>query len=135
MKRLIFTIIIIMASLSAAGCISKPLKTEKLRDLTFAVLSKEEIPEELAERIEEKKQEVFRMTYKDAGYLYIVEGYGAQPKTGYSIEVTDVYETENAIYFHSSLLGPEKDEEVEEITTFPYIVVVTQDIGKEAVFD
>lgn len=135
MKRLIFIIAIILTSLSLAGCISKPLKTEKLRDLTFAVLTKEEIPEELIRWIEEKKQDAFRMTYEDAGHLYIVEGYGAQPKTGYRIEVTDVYETENAVYFHSSLLGPEKDEEVEEITTFPYVVAVTQAIGKEVVFD
>lgn len=135
MRRLNFFIVVILMLWSLTGCIAEPLKTEKLRDLTFIVLTKEEIPKELMEWIENEKQDAFQMTYEDAGNLYIVEGYGAQPKTGYSIEVTDVYETENAVYFHSSLLGPDKSEEVEEITTFPYVVIKTESIGKEVVFD
>ena len=56
-------------------------------------------------------------------------------KTGYSVEVEGLYETSNAIYFHTNLLGPEKGEETKEITTFPYVVVMLDAIDKTVVFD
>lgn len=117
------------------GCVSRPQKTEKLRDLEFTVLNKEEVPGEFREVILANQDMPFCLTYMDQGKLYIAEGYGAQLKTGYSVEVTGLYETENAIYFHSNLLGPPKGEETKEITTFPYVVVVLEAIDKTVVFD
>ena len=92
------------------GCVSRPQKTEKLRDLEFTVMSKEDVPEEFQEQILQHQDLPFRLTYTDQGRLYIAEGYGAQLKTGYSVEVEGLYETSNAIYFHTNLLGPEKGE-------------------------
>ena len=103
------------------GCVSRPQKTEKLRDLEFTVMSKEDVPEEFQEQILQHQDLPFRLTYTDQGRLYIAEGYGAQLKTGYSVEVEGLYETSNAIYFHTNLLGPEKGEETKEVTTFPYV--------------
>lgn len=117
------------------GCVSRPQKTEKLRDLKFTVLNKDEVPGELKVQIEENQDRPFRLTYMDQGKLYIAEGYGAQLKTGYSVEVTGLYETSNAVYFHTNLLGPEKGEETKEVTTFPYVVVMLEAIGKNVVFD
>lgn len=117
------------------GCVSRPQKTEKLRDLEFTVLNKEEVPEELKAQIVQNQDRPFRLTYTDQGKLYIAEGYGAQLKTGYSVEVTGLYETSNAVYFHTNLLGPEKGEETKEITTFPYVVVMVEAIEKNVVFD
>lgn len=117
------------------GCVSRPQKTEKLRDLEFTVMSKEDVPEEFQEQILQHQDLPFRLTYTDQGRLYIAEGYGAQLKTGYSVEVEGLYETSNAIYFHTNLLGPEKGEETKEITTFPYVVVMLDAIDKTVVFD
>ena len=117
------------------GCVSRPQKTEKLRDLEFTVMSKEDVPEEFQEQILQHQDLPFRLTYTDQGRLYIAEGYGAQLKTGYSVEVEGLYETSNAIYFHTNLLGPEKGEETKEITTFPYVVVMLEAIEKNVVFD
>ena len=117
------------------GCVSRPQKTEKLRDLEFTVMSKEDVPEEFQEQILQHQDLPFRLTYTDQGRLYIAEGYGAQLKTGYSVEVEGLYETSNAIYFHTNLLGPEKGEETKEVTTFPYVVVVLEEIDKTVVFD
>lgn len=117
------------------GCISRPQKTQKLRDLEFTVLDKDDVPEELKEQIVENQHIPFRLTYTDQGKLYIAEGYGAQLKTGYSVEVTELYETENAVYFHTNLLGPEKGEETKDITTFPYVVVMLDAVDKTVVFD
>lgn len=117
------------------GCVSRPQKTEKLRDLEFTVLNKEDVPEELKTQITQNQDMPFRLTYTDQGKLYIAEGYGAQLKTGYSVEVEGLYETADAIYFHTNLLGPEKGEETKEITTFPYVAVMLDAIDKPVIFD
>lgn len=135
MKRCMRCLVICLFLFTLTGCVSEPVKTEKLRDLEFTVLDKLSVPDEFQTLIEEKKEKSFRLTYADAEELYIAEGYGAQLKTGYSVEVTELYETENAIFIHTNLLGPGKEEETKEITTFPYVVVKLKLIDKNVVFD
>ena len=98
-------------------------------------MDKEDVPQEMKQMIEEEKAEPFRLTYTDQGSLYIAEGYVAQLTTGYSVEVTGLYETEDEIRIHTSLLGPEKGEEIKEITTFPYVVVQLGAIDKNVIFE
>lgn len=131
--RVVLTGFLLLSVLT--GCVSRPQKTEKLRDLEFTVLNKDEVPEELKAQIEENQDRPFWLTYMDQGKLYIAEGYGAQLKTGYSVEVTGLYETSNAVYFHTNLLGPEKGEETKAVTTFPYVVVMLEAVEKNVVFD
>ncbi|CUX24622.1 protease complex subunit PrcB family protein [Clostridium sp. C105KSO13] len=121
--------------LMLAGCVSRPQKTEKLHDLEFTVMDKERVPNELKSTILENRELPFKLTYADQGYLYIAEGYGPQPKSGYSVEVTGLYETENAVYIHTNLLGPEKGEKTKDVTTYPYVVVRLEYIEKRVVFD
>lgn len=135
MKIILRCLAVFLLLFTLTGCVSRPLKTEKLRDLEFTVVDKLSVPKEFQEIIETNKHEQFKLTYADSGELYIAEGYGAQLKTGYSVEVTGLYETENAVYIHTNLLGPEKGEETKEITTFPYVVVKMKYIDKQVVFD
>ena len=135
MKRKMMYLAGFLLVLMLTGCISRPQKTEKLRDLDFTVMDKEKVPNELKTAIPENRDLPFKLTYADQGYLYIAEGYGPQPKSGYSVEVTGLYETENAIYIHTNLLGPEKGEKTEEVTTYPYVVVKLEYIEKNVIFD
>ena len=135
MKRKMMYLAGFLLVLMLTGCISRPQKTEKLRDLDFTVMDKEKVPNELKTAILENRDLPFKLTYADQGYLYIAEGYGPQPKSGYSVEVTGLYETENAIYIHTNLLGPEKGEKTEEVTTYPYVVVKREYIEKNVIFD
>lgn len=128
-------IVMLLAAMLLSGCVDRIQKTEKLRDIPFEVLAKEDVPVEFSNIIEQKKDQPFRLTYTDAGFLYIAEGYGAQLKTGYSVSVTELYETEEAIYLHTNLLGPPKGEKTEQITTFPYVVIKLEAIDKTVVFD
>ena len=57
------------------------------------------------------------MTYSDEEKLYIVTGYGPQETGGYSIQVKELYLTENAIVFDTELSGPEKGETVTKETS------------------
>ena len=46
-----------------------------------------------------------------------------------------LYETEDAVCIHTSLMGPEKGEETEETVTYPYVVVQLEYIGKDVIFN
>ncbi len=117
------------------GCTAEKTSTEKIRDIEFTVLDKEEIPQEFKDRIEEAQADPLKLSYAEGGYLYIAEGYGRQSTSGYSIEVKAVYETENAVYIRTELTGPPKDEEIVEKATYPYVVVKIEYREKHIVFE
>lgn len=119
----------------ATGCSVEQLSTEKLRDIDFTVVDEDDIPDELEEMIDEKEEQPFKLTYADNGELYIAVGYGEQPTTGYSVQVTELYESKNAIYIHTNLIGPSKDEKILERKTHPYIVVKMEYVDKNVVFE
>ena len=62
-------------------------------------------------------------------------GYGTQQTNGYSISVEELYETRNAIYINTNLLGPAKGEAVSEVESYPYIVVKIDYLDKSVVFE
>ena len=120
-----------------AGCGKKTDPMEKLKDIEFTVIAEENIPEELLKVIEEKKGEGFKLTYQDDGFFYICRGYGQQATGGYSISVRALYETQNAVYFDTTLLGPEVGDEriKKESPSYPYVVVKAELIEKPVVFN
>lgn len=117
-----------------AGCGEKQDKTQKLQDLEFQVLASEQIPKELQEIVEEKKKESFKLSFTDENVQYICVGYGQQPSGGYSISVTELYETENAVYVDTNLLGPSAEEMKKEIPSYPYITIQLEKQDKTVVF-
>lgn len=134
MKKILSTILSLCILLTLCACSTKELATEKVRDIDFTVVDVEDIPEELMTMIKEKETTPFKLTYADQGVLYIAEGYGEQPTSGYSIEVKECFETKNAIYLHTNLIGPAKEEQIVERATYPYIVIKMEFIDKNVVF-
>ena len=120
--------------LSFSGCGYEEENTEKVCDLDFTVLREEEIPEELAQVINEKKSEPFHLTYEDEA-LYIAVGYGKKDSGGYSIEVQELYLGKTAICFNTKLIGPKKSDKVEEASSYPYLVVKTEYREEKVVFE
>ncbi len=105
----------------------------KVRDLDYTVLEDEEVPEEFLADIQEQKAGEFKLTYTCDGYLYIARGYGMQDTSGYSIQVEELFLAENAVYFDAVLIGPQA-EPIGQIS-YPYIVVKTEAIDKNVVFE
>ncbi len=140
MKRKIQRTLCVMVTLTVtinffAGCAIEKTNRTKVRDLEYHVVAEEEIPEELKAQIEEKKAADFKMTYETPEYLYIVRGYGEQETGGYSIQVAELYLSSNAVFFKTVLIGPRTGENVAKSPSYPYIVVQTEKVDKNIVFD
>lgn len=118
------------------GCGENRDTLEKVKDLEFTVITEENAPEELLAIVEEKKQEGFKLTFQDNGFLYICRGYGKQETGGFSITVDALYETENAVYFDTTLAGPVPgEEEKRQSPSYPYVIVKTELVDKPVVFE
>ena len=123
-----------LAAFLCFGCSVEKTEDTKVEDLEFAIVREEEIPPELMRVMESKKQQIFKLTYEDHGELYIATGYGEQPSGGYSIQVKELYVSENAVYFDTELKGPKKEEQVADTKSYPYIVVKTPSREESVVF-
>lgn len=133
-KRVLLVCLCVVFLFSFSGCGYEEENKEKVSDLDFTVLREEEIPEELAQVIAEKKTVPFHLTFEDNA-LYIAVGYGEQNSGGYSIEVQDLYLGKNVICFRTQLIGPKKSEKVEEVSSYPYLVVKTEYRDEKVVFE
>ena len=131
MKKFIALLLLCVIALSGCGSNS----SAKLKDLDFTVVSEDRLSEELKTVIEERKDAPFKVTYNDKEYLYICIGYGEQKTGGYSIAVGELYLTEDAVHVSTNLLGPGPEDKTGNAPSYPYIVIKTQFIDKQVVFD
>lgn len=118
-----------------SGCAIEKTSRTKVRDLDYHVVTEEEVPEELNAQIQDKKAADFKMTYETPEHLYIVRGYGEQETGGYSIQLTELYLSSNAVFFKTTLIGPRKGENVAKSPSYPYIVIRTEKVDKTVVFE
>lgn len=135
MKKRLLAVLCIGVLLAAPACSVRRKPTEKIRDLEFSVVRKEELPEEFLKEIEGRGYKEFRMTYRDQGALYIARGYGEKNTTGYTVSVSGCFETEEAVWLQTDLSGPPKEEKVKNERNNPYVAVRLNDIGKEVIFE
>lgn len=119
MKQVTYILAGLLCAFLLAGCTVMEGETERLAEPDYTVVVQEDIPTALLEQIEAQKQQEMKVTYTDGDAFYIVRGYGEQP-SGSSIQVLDLYETENGIVFDTQLVG--SGEETSE-RACPYLVV------------
>lgn len=117
-----------------SGCKMQTNEREKLRDLEYTIIEKEDAPEELVRILEEKEKNEFKLTFEEEESLYLCVGYGEQKTSGYSIAVRELYLSENAIYFDTNLIGPGKEEKVAQSPSYPWLIVKTEYVDKPVVF-
>lgn len=136
-KSLICFLIITGLTSILVGCNKEDSKPDKVKELEFTVVEDADVPTNLMETINEKKNEPLKMTYSDESeeYLYIVVGYGEKPTGGYSISVDDLYLAENAIYIDTNLIGPSEEDFVSNAATYPYVVIKMEYTDKRVLFD
>lgn len=125
---------VLSAFLLLTACSAAKMDDKPVGEVSYTVVDKEEIPEELKIQIDREKADIMEITYGDQGYLYAVRGYGEQKTSGYSIEIRQCYEAKDAIYIETDLLGPEKTDPITETKTYPYVVVKMEYRSKPIVF-
>ena len=117
-KRIVSVFLICLMCMSVYACGKKQDIMEKIKELECTVIVEDNIPEELFNMIEQKKKDAFKLTFEDRGFLYICVGYGTQNTGGYSIAVNDLYETANAIYVDTNLIGPAPEEKSNQVARY-----------------
>ncbi len=126
---------ILLMAIGLMGCKTENTDIKKIKDLDFTVVEDADIPGELKEMIDKKKEQPFKISYKNKDSMYIVVGYGKQNTGGYSITVDELYLTKNAVYINTNLIGPSQDEMVAQGVTYPYVVVKLEPRDEQIVFD
>lgn len=133
-KNIIIILFMVMIGCLLCACENSDDKEKKLGELEFEILTDENIPNEVKDIINERQKSEFMTTYTDGKDLYIIIGYGKQATGGYSIRVDELYETKNNIYIGTTFMGPDKNETVTQVETYPTIVVRLKYIDKSVVF-
>ncbi len=134
-KMMVLLVSMLLFGAVCTGCGLEKADSKKIRDLEYTVLEPEEVPDQLQEVIQEKKEGDFKVSYTYEGYLYIARGFGMQETGGYSIQMRQLYLTSNAVYFAADLIGPEKEERKQEVVSYPYIVIKTEAVDEHVVFE
>lgn len=104
-------------------------------DMDFTVCEAGRLPAELVELIESKKAEPFRLTFTTREYMYIVVGYGAQPRGGCSVTVNELYRTEDAVHIKTNLVGVEGETIRIDGMTYPYVAVKCENQNLPVVYE
>ncbi len=131
---------ILLLMLSAVGFLfwacGKESKPEKTGEIEYVVVPEEDVPKELLDLIEERKETEFRLSFSEGEDLYLVVGYGQQETGGYSIQILDLYLAEDVIYLDTELQGPlpEETTNVQDDTAAPWIVIKMQKMDKTIYF-
>lgn len=126
MKKYIISVVLLIVLLCDVVCLSgcgKKKQEEKVKSIDYTVVPEEDIPEDLLEIIEPRKEVPFQLTFSDQSYLYIVKGYGEQETGGYNIVVNDFYQTKDSLYLDTELFGPSSGDTIDGRISYPYIVL------------
>lgn len=124
----------VLLLLCMTGC-ALQTKEKKLRDVEYTVVGAEGVPQELQEEINKIKDEEFQLTYDDGAYLYMAKGYGTRESSGYNISVQQVYLTEHTIVFETQITGPAEGTDAANKETTPYIVIKTERLDGQVIFE
>lgn len=125
MKKKFSLLCLAVLFLMLGGCRMIRIEEGNKTPLTYTVMEISEIPEELKELIEEKKNSEFQIAYQKGNDLFLTKGYGRQMSGGYSIQVEGLSTSSNAIFFETKLIGPTEKIQGGE-PSYPYIVIKTE---------
>lgn len=107
---------------------------DKIQDLEFTVVGENDIPAQLKELVNQKREKPFKLTYADGQEMFVVIGEGPQKGGGYSVAVKEFYLTENSVVIRTELIGPEKDEASGADLSYPVLIVKTEYREEPVVF-
>jgi len=131
----ILVCIFVVCACSVCGLWGCGATEASVTTLDYTVVEDKDIPQELKNIIDEKKENTIRLTYNTDEYTYAVAGYGTMETSGYSICVNSVALGTDAILIDVDLLGPKPQEQVTKVSTTPYIVLKMEKRDETVVFN
>ena len=133
MKSAVYLLWMAVMLCSLCSCSLIRIEEEERKPVSYTVIKKQEIPRELSNIIEEKKEKEFQITYEKDEDLYLAKGYGRQMSGGYSIQVEELGATENTLFFATKLIGPGDLKEA-GVPSYPCVVIRTKAHRESVVF-
>lgn len=134
-KKISVCLLFVFLLVCLCGCGVLHQENKEKHKLDFTVLAPEDVPIQCETQIEKEKKSSFGFTFSDEQFLYICVGYGEQKSSGYSVCVNDLYVAGEEVYVDTTLIGPKQEERTEQINTYPYIVIKTEYIEQNVIFD
>ena len=125
MKKAVCLLAALVLAAVLSGCGLIRIEEEERKPVDYTVVERQDIPAALDEIMNEKKEKEFQLSYETGETLYLAKGYGRQMSGGYSIQVTDLSASVNAVFFETKLIGPTEEVQGGE-PSYPYIVVKTE---------
>lgn len=132
-KRSVWLICVLILAVMLSGCRFIKIEEGERTPLEYTIVKQEELPSEVVELIEQKKEKSFQMTYQVGNIRYLMKGYGQQLTGGYSIQVQEVSESENAVLCITRLVGP-AEKNTGSAPSYPCIVLRISDTQKPVQF-
>ena len=102
-------------------------------DLSYEIISGDQVPQKLSEKILQEQGEKFGFSYRNGEDLYIAFGFGQKETGGYSIQVEEVSQSENGVFCKTRLLGPAEGKQGQE-PSYPCIVLKIKSTDKPVQF-
>lgn len=124
MKKYLFPVFLVCILMSMLwGCTVTNMETGESTPVEYTVVPEDDLPREILNLIDNKKEQDFQMTYQDGEDLYLIRGYGRQDMSGYSIQVEELSRGEEAIMMKTNLIGPSPEDKAANAPSYPYIVI------------
>ena len=118
MKRAVFLLAAFLLATVLSGCRFVRIEEEERKPVSYTVVERQDIPTQLDEIMNEKKEKEFQLSYETGDALYLVEELGA---------------SSNGLFFVTRLIGPENLDEA-GIPSYPCIVIKTEIQNKPVTF-
>lgn len=77
-NRLLTGALILFLMIIVSSCGIEKISRKKIKDIDFTVVAEIEMPLEVKQIVEKRKEQPFKVTYSDNQYTYIIIGYGRQ---------------------------------------------------------
>lgn len=129
MRKIIMGILLVVVLLITTSCTSLRENSEKSKELDFTVANYNNVPKEVQNIIDEKKEKPFKTTFSDMENTYIIIGYGQKQSEGYSIKINELYESDTNVYVKTTFNGPDSVDG-RGVVTYPYIIIQVEYTGK-----
>ena len=126
MRRIIAIILILTCVTAMTACGRAGAGGDNMENVDFTVVDRGDIPQQLSDTIEERREAEFEISANIDGYTYLAKGYGQQATGGYSIRVDELKSDGKEMVFKTTLIGPSAGEAVNKLATYPYIVIKTE---------